>query len=71
MKVKGARGYGFGSLKETISAFEKYEKVDLEIDTHDEPDAILELAGDGKDLYEKYFTCAPHVNRNNNLLNYH
>ncbi|PXW89901.1 hypothetical protein C8R34_10358 [Nitrosomonas sp. Nm84] len=31
----GARGYAFGPLIETISKFEKYEKVDLRLRTDD------------------------------------
>jgi hypothetical protein len=67
IKLKGDRGYRFGSMKEAISAFEQYEKIDLEIDT----DEMDEADGLDDPSFEELFNAAPKPICNNVSRNYH
>lgn len=66
IKLKGDRGYGLGSLKDAISAFEKHEKIDLEIESDDMDEFSL-----GDQSFEDLLHAAPKTAGNNGLRNYH
>jgi len=67
IKLKGNRGYRFCSLNEAISAFEKYEKIDLDIELDD----MDESACLDDQSFEDLLLAAPKIAGNNGLRNYH